>query len=181
MHSIMVQCLAMASIVMASIGSCGQTTPAKQRAGKATTTVYLVRHAEKEDDGDDPALSEDGQARANSLANRLKDAGIQRIFATDTRRTQQTVAPLARRLKLKVHVVAAEDTDAMARRVLDCPGENILVAAHSNTIGPIIQGLGGEEIDPMDESEFDNLYIVKIASAGDVIVKHERYGEPGGD
>ncbi len=183
MQLMAVQCLAAVMIFVASIGGCDQgSAHARRQAGEnGTTTVYLVRHAEKQDDGDDPSLTSEGQARARALATRLKDARIQQIFATDTRRTQQTAAPLAKKLKLRVQVVSAEDTDAMAGRILDHPGGNILVVAHSNTIGPIIEGLGGEAIDPIDESEFDNLYIVKIAPSGDVTVNRERYGEPGDD
>ncbi|MCC6423183.1 MAG: histidine phosphatase family protein [Phycisphaerales bacterium] len=175
-----IQCLMM--VVMATIGSCdSRPTHARQQADQRTTTIYLVRHAEKENDGADPDLSAQGQARAKALSTRLKDAGIQRIFATNARRTQQTVAPLAKWLKLKVQVVSADDIDAMVSRISDCTGENILVAAHSNTIGPIIEGLGGDTIDPIDESEFDNLYIVTITPTGDVIIKHEHYGQPSGD
>jgi len=179
MHSMVIHSLAVVMIFVASIGSCDQrSAPARQQASeKGTTTVYLVRHAEK-GQGDDPSLTEEGQARARALATRLKDAHIQQIFATDTRRTQQTVAPLAKKLKLRVQVVSAEDIQGMVDRIESHPGQNILVAAHSNTIGPIIEGLGGEAIDAIDEEEFDHLYIVKITSSGEVTVKQERYGSP---
>lgn len=181
MNSMLIQCLMMVMIALMSIGGCERrSTAAKAQTDQGTTTVYLVRHAEK-GDGDDPSLTEEGQARAKALATRLKDAGIQRVFATNTRRTRQTVSPTAHRFKLQVQVVAAQDIDAMARSILDCTGENILVAAHSDTIGPIIEALGGGAIDPIAEDEFDNLYIVTITPPGDVTVKHERYGEPGGD
>jgi len=48
---------------------------------------YLVRHAEKELDGDDPALSDAGYARADALAGVLRDVTLAAIYSTDTRRT----------------------------------------------------------------------------------------------
>ena len=51
----------------------------------------------------DPDLSDAGRARAESLANVLKDAGITAIYATELKRTQQTAAPLARLSECRGH------------------------------------------------------------------------------
>ena len=57
--------------------------------------IYLVRHAEKAA-GDDPDLTVVGRARADILANELKQAGLTAIYSTDTRRTRQTALPIAK-------------------------------------------------------------------------------------
>src|SRR5687767_14647820 len=68
----------------------------------ATTTYVVVRHAEKQlGTIADPPLAAEGEARAERLA-RMFGAGtgigaIRAIYVTDTRRTQQTAAPLAAR------------------------------------------------------------------------------------
>ena len=72
-------------------------------AAAAQSTIFIVRHAEKaESGGTDPDLSEPGKARAESLANILKDAGITAIYTTEFKRTQETAAPLAKILGIAV-------------------------------------------------------------------------------
>ena len=52
----------------------GCTDPAA--TGDSQTVIYLVRHAEKQT-GDDPSLTAAGRERAELLADRRSDAGIQ--------------------------------------------------------------------------------------------------------
>ena len=53
------------------------------------TTIYLVRHAEKEE-GKDPLLTTKGQQRAGDLMRILKSKNLQDIYVTQYRRTQMT-------------------------------------------------------------------------------------------
>src|SRR6267378_496425 len=64
------------------------------------TTVILVRHAEKviDPNNSDPDLSPAGQVRAQELARMFGDSGINAIYATQYKRTQESVRPLADRL-----------------------------------------------------------------------------------
>ena len=75
-------------------------------AATASPTIYLVRHAERAAvSGRVPAdtgLSRAGQARAQSLAHLLSGAGISAIYTTEYRRTQETAAPLARSLRIRL-------------------------------------------------------------------------------
>src|SRR5207302_7571372 len=70
------------------------------------STVFIVRHAEKADDSKDAELSEAGRARAEALANMLRDSKIGVICTTEFKRTQQTAAPLAKALGLTGHDLA---------------------------------------------------------------------------
>lgn len=77
---------------------------------RATTVVVIVRHAEAEAGSDpDPALSVDGRERAARLAKMLSQArpvrGIDAIFSSEFRRSQQTVTPLSEMLALPLNVV----------------------------------------------------------------------------
>jgi hypothetical protein len=58
--------------------------------------VFLVRHAEKQTDGEDPALTAAGRQRALELARLLGESGISEVYSTDFARTRDTAAPLAR-------------------------------------------------------------------------------------
>ena len=64
---------------------------------RPVVTVILVRHAEKIIDPNNPDvdLTPAGQARAQEIARMFGGAGINAIYATQYKRTQHTVKPLA--------------------------------------------------------------------------------------
>ena len=66
---------------------------------RPVTTVILVRHAEKniEPDNPDPDLSPAGRSASAGVGSCSGNAGITAIYATQYRRTQQTVKPLSER------------------------------------------------------------------------------------
>ena len=127
-----------------------------------STTVIFVRHADtgvEMADGD-PPLNERGRQRAELLADFLQDidvdAGVNAIYASDKRRTQETAAPLAKRLNLTVEIADHLDTDGFMRDVLrDHNGEIVLIVSHSNTIAPLIDELhGSKKLTPFGSDEF---------------------------
>lgn len=81
-------------------------------------TVILIRHAEKIIDPNNPDvdLSPAGQVRAQELTRVFGDAGINAIYATQYKRTQQTVKPLADKLGLPVNIVDSKKPTACWRR-----------------------------------------------------------------
>lgn len=123
--------------------------------------VYVVRHAEKLD-GSDPGLSEQGRRRADRLATLLADAGITRIFSTATRRTRETVAPLAAQLGLEVEIYDHREQEQLAARLRE-QAETVLVVGHSNTIAGFVTELGADAGSPVNEDEYDRLYAVTLA------------------
>ena len=72
--------------------------------GCSSTTVLVLRHAEKASGGVDPPLSSQGQMRAQELVQVAGEAGVTAIYATQFIRTQQTAQPLADHLNLNVNV-----------------------------------------------------------------------------
>jgi phosphohistidine phosphatase SixA len=123
------------------------------------STVFIVRHAEKVDDSKDAELSETGRARAETLANMLRDAKIGAIYATEFKRTQQTAAPLAKALGLTVTTLPAADQAALVAK-LRASTANSLVVGHGNTIPDVIKALGISEPVNISESDYDNLFVV---------------------
>jgi len=69
-------------------------------AADSTTTIFLVRHAEKDTVvvGADPPLSAKGILRAQELARVLGDVPLSAIYVTPYQRNRQTAQPLATHL-----------------------------------------------------------------------------------
>ena len=146
---------------------------------RPVTTVILIRHAEKIIDPNNPDvdLSPAGQARAQELARMFGDAGINAIYATQYKRSQETVKPLADKLGLRVNVVNSKNTnDLLAQIRAQHSGQTIFIAGHNNTVPEIIAALGGPKYPIIPESEYDNLYIVTVYRTGQAKVVKMKYG-----
>jgi broad specificity phosphatase PhoE len=139
------------------------------------TTVLVVRHAEKQlDQGDDPPLTDQGSARAQLLANMLAETKPVAIYATQYRRTKDTVQPLADRVSVPIRAIEAKETDALAKQIkAEHEGKTVVVAGHSNTVNKLIAALGGPEMPDLDDADYDNLFVVAI-SGGQVRVARLR-------
>lgn len=166
-----------ALLLSAIISSMAWATPPAADAASPSTTVYLVRHAEKAD-GDDPTLSPAGQTRAIALAHVLADAGLAAVFVTDTRRSRDTAAPVAAATGLAATRYDARDARALATTVrADHAGQAVLVVGHSNTLDDLATAFGAHGLADLDESQYDRLYVVQ-AGDGDVRLLRLRYGAP---
>lgn len=151
--------------------ACSAPVPTPQ-----SDAIFLVRHAEKTTEKPDPALTEEGQARAIALADRLEGEGITQIHSSDTKRTRDTAAPLAARLKLEVQLYDPSDLPAMAAKLKAASGRH-LVVGHSNTTPQLTELLGGDGGTPIVEAtEYDRLYIV-TANEGEPVKSYlTRFG-----
>src|SRR5438132_4516205 len=146
---------------------------------RPVTTVILIRHAEKIIDPNNPDvdLSPAGQTRAQELARMFGDTGISAIYATQYKRTQQTVKPLADKLGLPVTVVNAKSTaDLLVQIRANHSGQTVFIAGHNDTVPEIITALGGPQYPIIPESEYDNLYIVTVYRTGKAKVVKMKYG-----
>ena len=131
------------------------------------SAIFVVRHAERADDGspgatmmkDDPELSPRGNARSKALAGMLRDAGIRAIYTSELRRTKQTAAPLAVAVGARLTSLPADDVAGLVEKVKAEPG-NVLIVGHSNTVPKILTALGIEGTIEIGDSEYDNLFIV---------------------
>lgn len=151
---------------------------------QATTTIIFVRHAEKDlSVANDPPLSEAGRARVAELTRQLVDAdvvaGVDAIYATPFRRTQQTAQPLADALDLPINTYDASDTETVLESILErYKGKIILVVGHSDTIPVLIANLGAsKQVPPIDENEYDNIYVISIPWFGKTKTIRLRFGE----
>jgi phosphohistidine phosphatase SixA len=123
------------------------------------SVFFLVRHAEKVDESDGSPLTEQGQRRAETLANLLRDSEVQSIYSSDFVRTRTTAAPLAQQLGLEVEIYNQNDLAPFAKQLLGKPGRH-LVVGHSNTTPELVRLLGGDPGPEIRTMEYDRLYML---------------------
>lgn len=137
--------------------------------------LYAIRHAEKESEGDDPPLTEEGMARAEALAARMTDVPLSAVYATDLLRTQQTVAPTAEAHGLPVRIDVDSEEDLAALILSDHLGDTLLHSGHSYTIPSLFLALHAEE---PDVDGYGQLWILTGDATGALTVVEEFVGEP---
>lgn len=152
-----------------------------ETAGYAS--AILLRHAEKEVPSEpqasaatDPGLSAAGKERAGALGRLLARAGATHLFASEYRRTRETLVPLAEARSLEIEIVPAAELKRLVIRLRALPAGSVsVVAGHSNTIPAIAQALGGRIDDvsstangpTLRDDEYGRLFVVTFAVARD--------------
>ena len=144
-------------------------------AQDGNSTVFLVRHAEKTAEENDPPLSHAGKQRAEDLAALLANAEITGIFSTDYARTRHTAAPLADAQGLETRLYDPAQPDQLAESLKINPGR-YLVVGHSNTVPDRVERLGGTPGPAIDEkTEYDRLYVLTVDKLGHTTTVLLRY------
>jgi phosphohistidine phosphatase SixA len=146
-------------VVALALALSGCAPPVDSPPAAPESAFFLVRHAEKADQSEDPPLTEEGRARAEGLARMLRDAGVDRVYSSDFERTRDTAAPLAGGLGLEVELYDPNALADLAQALLASPGRH-LVVGHSNTTPELAGLLGGDPGPPIPEDEYDRLYVL---------------------
>ena len=166
------------SVFLTGLGSC------------ATTSIYLVRHAEKvtNTNSNNPPLTAAGTSRAEALKQALKDASIDAIIVSDLQRTQLTAQPLATQLNLQLIVIPVQNStpERYVQAVADeinnhWAGRDVLVVSHNTLLQQIGQKLQCPALPAIDENTgYDNFFVIKKPgnSSGISSVADVRYGAP---
>lgn len=169
--------------VLAALGlaACGGA------AGKPTTTVLLVRHAEKASDAEDSPLTEAGARRAQELVRVAAGAGVSAIYSSQFRRNRDTARPLSERSGVGVTEAPVNLSDpgdygkALARDILERhAGGTVLVVGHANTLGATVEALTGRPAQ-IEGVEYHDLFVVTVPPSGAAGLIKAQYGpRPGG-
>lgn len=124
---------------------------------------YIIRHAEKDTQKIDPALSKIGNERKVRLNRIFKNSFLDAVYSTLTTRTIQTVDSVAQYKGLSYHIY----TDANAKETFSEISKSsdvnkVLIVGHSNTVPPIANFLYGKKYfnSIFPETEYDNLLII---------------------
>jgi hypothetical protein len=180
-----------AAMLLAGITSCSPLdTDTVYSAPGTTTTIYLVRHAER-DDGLDPPLNAEGLTRAIALADELEDTSVTDVFYPEITRNRQTAEPLVERVGMQVHAygtVAAADTKGLANTfvddvVRDYSGRVVLwigntgpvTNTQSGNLQEIYNRLGGTGSPPI---RYADLYKVTLTEDEPPVIETGTYGGP---
>lgn len=149
------------------------------------TTIWLVRHAEKQAadaaqmNSSNPDLSAIGVSRAAALAKVLKPYPLNTIYSTNYKRTLATATPLAAQLKLTPVVYDARDLTVIATKALqENKGRQALIVGHSNTLIPVIKALNAEvPFAELTDNDYDMLFKVVIDENGKAKLTIGHYGD----
>lgn len=152
--------------------SCTIAVQASQRPSQEksnVTIVYIVRHAEKVDENSD-ALSPPGKARAKTLQWMLREVSFDTIYSTNTKRTKNTVKPIAASCGVKITSYNPRPGSLAKTIKQKSFGKTVLVSGHSNTI-PQLLGELGVKINEKILAGYDDLFIVFIVkdSQGEIV------------
>jgi phosphohistidine phosphatase SixA len=142
--------------------------------------VFVLRHADRQPAPNDD-LSPAGRERAELLARMLVESGISAAYHSGAVRARRTLEPLKQKLgeALTVEEIGLGDVQGTVAAVKSRPtGEIVAVVGHSDTVGPIIEGLGGEPVGPIGPNEFDKLFVLFIDPPRKVTLLKLRYGAP---
>lgn len=126
-------------------------------------TVYLVRHAEKLLDRKNPPLTQCGIARAEQLSVMLEKTNIKAIYSTEFIRTEQTAAPLAKKLALTVQPYSPRDLEKFATQIKN-KKQNVVIVGHSNTTPQLTALISSEEVKDITEKEYQMLYQIHFSN-----------------
>ena len=139
-------------------------------------TFILVRHAEKQM-GDKPALTEQGEERAQRLAFMLERTELDAVYSTRTKRTRGTAGPTAASHGLKVIDYDARELQDFARDLRRLyKGKTVLVVGHSNSTPALANYLAQtDEFPRFSELDYTNFYVVTIPRIGKPRVLKMRY------
>ena len=124
-------------------------------------TIFLVRHAEKADDGTkDPPLTTEGENRADKLVELLIEKDIKAVYSTDFKRTRNTGFPLADTLGLFVNLYDPSSESFAEEIMKEASDANLLVVGHSNTTPILVNKiLGKEKYRQLDDSDYGKLFV----------------------
>ena len=150
---------------------------------QVTTTVIITTHAELETDlNANSGLSDQGIQRANSLASTLSSvdvvSGVDVIYATTYRATQETAEPISRLLDLPINIVDQDIVEDFIESIKNNhSGQIILIVSHPENLSRLVVELqGSKNINTESLSKNDQLFIVTLPWFGKVKTLQLGYG-----
>lgn len=160
----------------------GIASLAYSQAPSPKTTVYIVRHAEKDvtdPKNPDPELSMDGHERIKSLAAKLKREKFAAVFSTKYKRTTQTGSLVAQKGKVEIEFYNPSNPKALAGLVkAKYKGQKVLIIGHSNTVLELVEAFGVvRPLSALTDDDYDFLFKIDIDQSGYATLTTQNYGK----
>jgi hypothetical protein len=155
-------------LALSELAAC-EHMPADPAPG-VTTTVILLRHAERPTFGEN--LIEAGRARAAALPGAVANYDIAAIYSPDMVRNLDTVRPLAKQRGLKIRIV--NEWDALDQMLRDYPGKTVMWVGNTGNLKKYYEELGGTGRPPLG---YGDLFIVEVRGGRAVKVTESHYGK----
>lgn len=148
-----------------------------------TTTIYIVRHAEKDisdPKNQNPELNEDGKLRAIALSEKLINQKIDVVFSSKFKRTKQTGQAVADHNGILIQEYDAQAYEELSNLIKsNYKNKNILIIGHSNTVLEIIESFGVScPMLALTDSDYDYFFEIKIDHLGNAALNSSQYGAP---
>lgn len=131
-------------------------------------SIYLVRHAEKVADTNNPSLTACGKFRAKQLASLLSKANITTIYSTHYQRTMQTAKPFATQQKIPIKSYNPKYLEQLSLQLQQLQ-TNTLVVGHSNTTPRLVSLLSKKPVTPLSESDYQQLYQIQYIDGKSIL------------
>lgn len=149
-------------------------------AGCATVTsqparpnIYVMRHLHTPKGVPNADLTNEGQRFAALAADWFRRDPPNVIYVSNTKRAQQTAAPLAERLTLAPKIYDPADTPGLVASVLQESG-TVLIVGHSNTVPDIVASLGGQRPRELVHEDFGDIWHIAGSTQ---VTSHVRIAE----
>ncbi|SDS03799.1 Histidine phosphatase superfamily (branch 1) [Polaribacter sp. KT25b] len=141
----------------------------KEETDTATTTYFLIRHAEKDRtdaSNKDPNLNPEGLERAEKWAKYFQNIDLDAVYSTNYNRTQQTAKPTADSKKLAIiNYNPSNMYDSIFQK--NTSGKTTLVVGHSNTTPAFVNKiLDQKKYKDIDDNDNSSLFIITINKNG---------------
>lgn len=144
-----------------------------------TTTIYLVRHAEKSVlPAENPHLSDEGKTRAMALRDILITKNVMHIYSTNYNRTLETASPLSLSSGINIQLYKPDTSGRFLTKIKSLKS-NLLIVGHSNTVLLMLDSLGlHPAIKSIPENDYDNLFIISVKNGKVKKLTESKYGDP---
>jgi phosphohistidine phosphatase SixA len=181
-RSLLYRASALSTVALLAFITVSALSVRAQIAEEKPMTIILVRHAEKKvvpPENKDPELSPAGETRAREIVRMFGGSGITAVYASQYKRTQHTVKPIAEKLGIPVTTIDAQKTAELVKQIrAGKPGQVVFIAGHNNTVPDVIAALGGPKMPIIPETEYDNLFILTLPQQGTPTLVKMKYGSP---
>ncbi len=147
------------------------SSPPAADAPQRRALFLVVRHADRQ--GSDDALTDAGHQRAKLLRDFAVRQDVTAVYSTDTRRTRDTAAPTAAAIGADIKLYERQENGKfdpmpspgwLRQLAQEHAGQTVLIVGHSNTVVPIVRGLGGRLEYTVGHNEYDSMFLVSVAA-----------------